>query len=47
MAEKAVCMLKLGHDKIVVKLQITMDEESGADNKLNKMTEGRLNRKTI
>lgn len=38
---------ELGHDKIATKLQSTLDEEYGADTKLNEMAEGRLNRKAI
>lgn len=36
---------ELGHDKIAEKLKKTLDEEYGADEKLNKMAEGRLNKK--
>ncbi len=36
---------ELGHDKIAEKLHKTLEEEYGADEKLNKMAEGRLNRK--
>lgn len=38
---------ELGHDKIASKLKETLDEEYGADEKLNKMAEERLNRKAI
>ncbi|TVZ51981.1 ferritin-like domain-containing protein [Dokdonia sp. Hel_I_53] len=36
---------ELGHDDIASKLQKTLDEEYGADNKLTDMAEDRLNRK--
>lgn len=36
---------ELGHDKIAEKLQKTLDEEYDADNKLDKLAEGRLNKK--
>ncbi|CAM3478716.1 ferritin-like domain-containing protein [Aequorivita lipolytica] len=36
---------ELGHDKIVKLLQSTLDEEYGADEKLNDMAEDRLNKK--
>lgn len=35
---------ELGHADIAKKLQETLDEEYGADNKLNKLAEGRLNK---
>ena len=38
---------ELGHKKIATKLKKTLDEEYGADEKLNKMAEERLNRKAI
>ncbi|MGJ8592846.1 MAG: ferritin-like domain-containing protein [Aquaticitalea sp.] len=38
---------ELGHDKVAKKLKETLDEEYGADEKLNKMAEGRLNKKAI
>lgn len=38
---------ELGHKKIASKLKETLDEEYGADNKLNDMAEQRLNRKAI
>lgn len=38
---------ELGHKEIASKLQETLDEEYGADTKLNKMAESRLNRKAI
>lgn len=38
---------ELGHDSIASKLKETLDEEYGADEKLNKMAEQRLNRKAI
>lgn len=38
---------ELGHKKIASKLKETLDEEYGADNKLNEMAEQRLNRKAI
>ena len=38
---------ELGHDSIASKLKETLDEEYGADEKLNKMAESRLNRKAI
>jgi ferritin-like metal-binding protein YciE len=38
---------ELGHDNIAKKLKMTLDEEYGADEKLNKMAEERLNRKAI
>ena len=36
---------ELGHDKIAEKLYKTLEEEYSADEKLNKMAEGRLNKK--
>lgn len=36
---------ELGHNKIAEKLQKTLDEEYGADEKLNDMAEQRLNKK--
>lgn len=36
---------ELGHDEIGKKLHKTLEEEYGADEKLNKMAEGRLNKK--
>ena len=36
---------ELGHDAIAKKLKQTLDEEYGADKKLNDLAEGRLNRK--
>ena len=38
---------ELGHKDIAAKLKKTLDEEYGADEKLNKMAEGRLNKKAI
>ena len=38
---------ELGHDKIASILKKTLDEEYGADDKLTKMAESRLNRKAI
>lgn len=38
---------ELGHDNIAKVLKETLDEEYGADDKLNKMAEGRLNKKAI
>lgn len=38
---------ELGHKKIASVLQETLDEEQGADTKLNDMAEQRLNRKAI
>lgn len=38
---------ELGHDNIAKILKSTLDEEYGADEKLNKMAEGRLNKKAI
>lgn len=38
---------ELGHDKIANKLHKTLEEEYKADEKLNKMAEGRLNKKAI
>ncbi|WP_027126854.1 ferritin-like domain-containing protein [Gelidibacter mesophilus] len=38
---------ELGHKDIASKLKETLDEEYGADDKLNKMAEQRLNRKAI
>ncbi len=38
---------ELGHDKAAKTLKSTLDEEYAADEKLNKMAEGRLNRKAI
>ncbi|MDT0687650.1 ferritin-like domain-containing protein [Autumnicola psychrophila] len=35
---------ELGHDDIAKKLKKTLDEEYGADEKLNKLAEGRLNK---
>lgn len=35
----------LGHSDIAKKLQKTLDEEYGADEKLNKLAEGRINKK--
>lgn len=36
---------ELGHKEIAAKLQKTLDEEYDADNKLDKLAEGRLNKK--
>ena len=36
---------ELGHKDIAKKLQKTLDEEYDADNKLDKLAEGRLNKK--
>ncbi|MDW5289652.1 ferritin-like domain-containing protein [Formosa sp. PL04] len=36
---------ELGHDDIASELQKTLDEEYNADNKLDKLAEGRLNKK--
>lgn len=36
---------ELGHKDIAAKLQKTLDEEYDADNKLDKLAEGRLNKK--
>ncbi len=36
---------ELGHKEIAAKLQKTLDEEYNADNKLDKLAEGRLNKK--
>lgn len=36
---------ELGHKDIAAKLQKTLDEEYNADNKLDKLAEGRLNKK--
>ena len=36
---------ELGHNEIAKKLQKTLDEEYDADNKLDKLAEGRLNKK--
>src|SRR5690606_14055229 len=38
---------ELGHKDIAKKLQKTLDEEQKADTDLNKMAEGRLNKKAI
>ena len=38
---------ELGHRDIAKKLQTTLDEEYDADNKLDKLAEGRLNKKAI
>ncbi|APG60575.1 ferritin-like domain-containing protein [Christiangramia salexigens] len=38
---------ELGHDKIAARLQKTLDEEYNADNKLDKLAEGRLNKKAL
>ena len=38
---------ELGHNDIAKKLQKTLDQEYNADEKLNKLAEGRLNRKAI
>ena len=38
---------ELGYDKIAQKLQKTLDEEYDADNKLDKLAEGRLNKKAV
>ncbi|MCJ7466238.1 MAG: ferritin-like domain-containing protein [Maribacter sp.] len=38
---------ELGHRDIAKKLQTTLDEEYDADNKLDELAEGRLNRKAI
>lgn len=38
---------ELGHDDISDKLQETLDEEYEADEKLNELAEGRLNKKAI
>ncbi len=38
---------ELGHKEIATKLQQTLDEEYNADNKLDKIAEGRLNEKAI
>jgi ferritin-like metal-binding protein YciE len=38
---------ELGHKEIAKKLKKTLDEEYGADDKLNKMAEQRLNREAI
>lgn len=38
---------ELGHDAIAKKLQKTLDEEYNADSKLNKLAEGRLNKKAV
>lgn len=38
---------ELGHTDIAKKLQKTLDEEYGADEKLNKLAETRLNKKAI
>ncbi|MDT0651196.1 ferritin-like domain-containing protein, partial [Autumnicola edwardsiae] len=35
---------ELGHDDIAKKLKKTLDQEYGADEKLNKLAEGRLNK---
>ena len=36
---------ELGHKEIAAKLQKTLDEEYNADNKLDKLAEGRINKK--
>ncbi|MGE5943398.1 MAG: ferritin-like domain-containing protein [Flavobacteriales bacterium] len=38
---------ELGYDNIAAKLKKTLDEEYNADGKLDKLAEGRLNRKAI
>lgn len=38
---------ELGHNDVVDKLQMTLDEEYGADDKLTKLAEDRLNQKAI
>lgn len=38
---------ELGYDAIAKKLQSTLDEEYNADNKLDKLAEGRLNNKAL
>lgn len=38
---------ELGHHDIAERLQMTLEEEYGADKKLNKLAEGRLNKKAI
>lgn len=38
---------ELGHTEIAKKLQTTLDEEYSADNKLDKLAEGRLNQKAM
>ncbi|QNJ98827.1 YciE/YciF ferroxidase family protein [Constantimarinum furrinae] len=38
---------ELGHTAIAKKLQTTLDEEYDADNKLDKLAEGRLNKKAL
>ncbi|MBC8770051.1 ferritin-like domain-containing protein [Arenibacter sp. BSSL-BM3] len=38
---------ELGHKKIAEELQKTLDEEYNADNKLDKLAEGRLNKESI
>lgn len=38
---------ELGHKEIAKKLQTTLDEEYNADNKLDKLAEGRLNKKAL
>ncbi|HZJ20191.1 MAG TPA: ferritin-like domain-containing protein [Pricia sp.] len=38
---------ELGHKKLAEKLQKTLDEEYDADNKLDKLAEGRLNEEAI
>ncbi|MEH6679202.1 MAG: ferritin-like domain-containing protein [Sediminicola sp.] len=38
---------ELGHKDIAKKLQSTLDEEYNADGKLNKLAEGRLNKKAV
>ncbi|HET8737822.1 MAG TPA: ferritin-like domain-containing protein [Pricia sp.] len=38
---------ELGHDDVADRLQKTLDEEYAADEKLNKLAEGRLNREAI
>lgn len=38
---------ELGHNDVAAKLQKTLDEEYGADEKLNKLAENRLNQKAI
>ncbi|MAP56014.1 ferritin-like domain-containing protein [Altibacter sp.] len=38
---------ELGHKDVAKKLQTTLDEEYDADNKLDKLAEGRLNKKAL
>lgn len=38
---------ELGHDDVAAKLQKTLDEEYGANEKLNKLAENRLNQKAM